>query len=478
MRKFVEFIKNKKKLVLFIGLLILLLIVLFIIAFCRDKKELKENKSLIQDTYIMYIKINPLVKLTVNEISECVISKTGKEKCTYQKNEVISYEYLNEDAKEVYSDLDLSNITVLEALGLIGKYTVDSEIEFKNIEINTNWKFKYTKDEILNEIKKQTKSSIEIFIDIKENENIDEESLLENEGINYYKVTFNSNGGTEINYQTVAENGKVIKPKNPVKDGYTFSYWKLDDKKYDFELEVTKDMNLVAEWEKNAEKTTSSKNEVTKKVEEKTTKKVENTTKVEEIPKKEETTTKFISKINLNDNVKYYTSVDCAEYIYVNPECLDIPIRDLKVKFPNYDKYLDQHYEEMYQECLEYSQDPNECKKDEYESDIVRLNEYSNYYPIAYFDECDDVSAPSSTVNSLRYGIKGATIYSNSGSHFKFEYLRFQDDTYYKYTTQYPSFSKYGLLMNGGCGGGDGTPSYKTLDETTCKKFNLDCDRW
>ena len=37
---------------------------------------------------------------------------------------------------------------------------------------------------------------------------------------------------------------------------------------------------------------------------------------------------------------------------------------------------------------------------------------------------------------------------------------------------------KYGLVMEGGCGGAGGLePEYKILDETTCEKYNLPCTR-
>ena len=63
-----------------------------------------------------------------------------------------------------------------------------------------------------------------------------------------YTVTFNSNGGSNVTAATVKENGKVSKPADPTKEGYTFAGWLLDNAAYDFNTEVTGDITLVASW--------------------------------------------------------------------------------------------------------------------------------------------------------------------------------------------------------------------------------------
>ena len=50
-----------------------------------------------------------------------------------------------------------------------------------------------------------------------------------------FLVTFDSDGGTKINSQTVVKDGKVEIPTTPTKKGYTFVEWQLNGKKYDFE---------------------------------------------------------------------------------------------------------------------------------------------------------------------------------------------------------------------------------------------------
>lgn len=69
-----------------------------------------------------------------------------------------------------------------------------------------------------------------------------------------YTVTFNSQGGSEVTAQTVAEGGKVTKPEDPTFTGYTFGGWYIDagctdGKEFDFENDtVTANATLYANW--------------------------------------------------------------------------------------------------------------------------------------------------------------------------------------------------------------------------------------
>lgn len=67
---------------------------------------------------------------------------------------------------------------------------------------------------------------------------------------NKYLVTFDSNGGTNINGEYVEEGLVVNKPTNPTRNGYTFKAWTLNGQNYDFSTPITSDITLVAEWNK------------------------------------------------------------------------------------------------------------------------------------------------------------------------------------------------------------------------------------
>ena len=63
-----------------------------------------------------------------------------------------------------------------------------------------------------------------------------------------YTVTFDSNGGSIINSQTVKSGSSITEPNAPIYDGYTFDGWYLNDQKFDFSTKITKDLTLKAKW--------------------------------------------------------------------------------------------------------------------------------------------------------------------------------------------------------------------------------------
>lgn len=67
-----------------------------------------------------------------------------------------------------------------------------------------------------------------------------------------HTVTFDTNGGTPIDSQSITDGDTVEEPKAPTKDGYVFSGWLEDGKPYDFSTPVTSDITLTAQWEKAA----------------------------------------------------------------------------------------------------------------------------------------------------------------------------------------------------------------------------------
>lgn len=68
------------------------------------------------------------------------------------------------------------------------------------------------------------------------------------------KVSFETGEGSKVDFQTTAD-GKLVKPADPTRDGYTFGGWFTDEtctQAYDFSTPVTADMTLYAKWTKNA----------------------------------------------------------------------------------------------------------------------------------------------------------------------------------------------------------------------------------
>ena len=73
---------------------------------------------------------------------------------------------------------------------------------------------------------------------------------------NEYTVTFDPDGGTAVTEQTVAYGGKVSKPAQPTREGYTFAEWTYNGTAWNFESGTmpASDITLVAKWTANTYK--------------------------------------------------------------------------------------------------------------------------------------------------------------------------------------------------------------------------------
>ena len=68
----------------------------------------------------------------------------------------------------------------------------------------------------------------------------------------YYKVAFNSDGGSAVDAQTVKYGEKLAAFDEPTKDGYKFLGWFTEaDEAFDLTTPITKSMTLTAKWERN-----------------------------------------------------------------------------------------------------------------------------------------------------------------------------------------------------------------------------------
>ena len=70
-------------------------------------------------------------------------------------------------------------------------------------------------------------------------------------GTSNYTVKFDTLGGSEIDSVKVNSGGKLTKPADPTREGYTFEGWFTDKEcttAYDFDTKVTKSFTLYAKW--------------------------------------------------------------------------------------------------------------------------------------------------------------------------------------------------------------------------------------
>jgi len=64
-------------------------------------------------------------------------------------------------------------------------------------------------------------------------------------------ISFDSNGGSQVDQQVLADDSRISRPQDPVLDGYDFEGWYLDGEKWSFLNHVAvNDMTLVAQWTK------------------------------------------------------------------------------------------------------------------------------------------------------------------------------------------------------------------------------------
>ena len=69
-----------------------------------------------------------------------------------------------------------------------------------------------------------------------------------------YQVTFNSNGGSPVETQTVNHDKTATRPADPTKEGHTFVDWFSDEAlvtTYDFSKRVRNSFTLYAKWSTN-----------------------------------------------------------------------------------------------------------------------------------------------------------------------------------------------------------------------------------
>ena len=122
-----------------------------------------------------------------------------------------------------------------------------------------------------------------------------------------YVVNFNTDGGNSISNQIINKDGTITKPQDPVRDGYKFLGWYSNNVLFDFNTPVTKNLELVAKWEKAKDNsttgttTTTKKNDTTSSTTKKTTTKKNDTTN---------TTTTKKTTTNTTEAKKYTVKFD------------------------------------------------------------------------------------------------------------------------------------------------------------------------
>ncbi len=64
-----------------------------------------------------------------------------------------------------------------------------------------------------------------------------------------YTVSFDTDGGREIEPIKVQPGDLIGRPADPKKDGYTFAYWEYKDQEFDFTTKIYENLILKAIYE-------------------------------------------------------------------------------------------------------------------------------------------------------------------------------------------------------------------------------------
>ena len=281
-------LKNKK---LLIGLGIAILLIITIVIILLVAKPKSENNEIpnnnvetntetpvaMEETHTMYVSINPLVKLVFKEeYTICKDENNQEYVCGGIATDIIDYELINDDAQDVYKDLDFTGKTVEDVLLILCDTARDNDIAFESLEITTDSN-NIEQEDLMNYLQANSAYEDEFTIYVNFEEYLDE-STAENE--NSSEDDTNDNNDIENDNDANAENSNT--PSN-------------ND---DSEENSNNDNNPTTDNTQNDDDT-----EVDTPTEE------ENTSNI----------TSTIDRINLNDNLlvmEEFSSQGCGSYFF------------------------------------------------------------------------------------------------------------------------------------------------------------------
>ena len=193
----------------------------------------KQNHELVEHEYTLYLKINPLIKINFKEEYTSCNVEDNKRNC--------------QDL--IIENIDIKGKSVIDVLTILLKKARENGFIFEQYTVISNYEYF---DEIKSSID-DTATATVIF-----KENISDEYIIEE--YDKYIVTFNTDGANNIEPVSVGKNETISKPSDPVKSGYKFIGWYLNDELFDFTTKIDKNITLVAKWEKEENITDTNTN--------------------------------------------------------------------------------------------------------------------------------------------------------------------------------------------------------------------------
>ena len=287
------------------------------------------------------------------------------------------------------------------------------------------------------------------------------------EEINYYTVTFDSNGGTNIDSVVVKENDVIIEPSSPEKEGYTFEYWELDGKQYDFNTKVTSEIILIAKWQEVEEEQDDNQ----------TTDQNNNQSSGNQTTNNQSTSNTNSNKtdvINLNDDI----SVTLYHIDTGDPSCFFyMHATNLESVFPNAEITKNNNgisyvyyspFEDAYALETEISNEDITNNLDTIKFNATKENKLKSTFE-------KYKNSKYSGISNITYSI------DNHRISFSYDYIFFNgldvESDGMKANEEIQEIITGSTLFRGPCGSYD-TYSNDVLTEELCDEYNLKCDRW
>ena len=238
--------KNNKviKIILLVAVVLITATVVGLFVFRNNKNETvpeqKNNDEIVEKEVksekIVYVKINPLIKITYDEIYKIC----GTEICSEIESKIIKTEMLNEDAERIYANVNIEGMNIYNGIEKLVNIAKENGINTESISLYYDSE-NFDKKELVLEGNITINGSYTTILD---------EEILKKDTV-IYTVTFNSDGGSSVPSQTIESGKSGVKPANPTKNGYTFEEWQLNGKSYNFDTAVTENITLKAVWKIN-----------------------------------------------------------------------------------------------------------------------------------------------------------------------------------------------------------------------------------
>lgn len=221
----------------------LVIIILIVFLVFKLVSMLKDNKTNVIENNEMKEKFNLIDEAAKKYFTNELLPKEPGSSVTITLQELIDKDFIGEikDDKDKTCDAKVSNVKVTK---------LDNEYQYKTtLKCDTFEDYNNT----FVEIKENNNNKPTTTIPVTTTKTMTTKKIKTTKKVTTtttkkYKVSFNTNGGTLINDQTVNANQTIVSPGVPRRDGYKFVGWFYHGTKFDMTTKINQDYVLTAKW--------------------------------------------------------------------------------------------------------------------------------------------------------------------------------------------------------------------------------------